>query len=122
MIRKIALIVLVFSVSTLSALACSFEFTTDGNKKTCKPSEELVVNVKLTLTHRTCVVAPAQTKFKTEGFDVVAATAWKEATPGVWTRQIKIKVKADATKKITLTATRTCEKEGGLGTYSLDIL
>lgn len=122
MIRKIALIVLVFSVATLSALACNFEFTTDGNKKSCKPGEEFVINVKLTLTHRTCTVAPAQTKFKTDGFDVLAATTWKEATPGVWTRQVKVKVKADATKKITLTATRTCEKEGGLGTYSLDIL
>lgn len=122
MIRKIALLVLVLSVATLSAMACNFEFTTEGNKKTCKPGEEFVVNVKLTLTHRTCVVAPAQTKFKTEGFDVVAATTWKEATPGIWTRQIKIKIKADAKKKITLTATRTCEKEGGLGTYSLDII
>lgn len=122
MIRKIALLVLVLSVATLSAMACNFEFTTEGNKKTCKPGEEFVVNVKLTLTHRTCVVAPAQTKFKTEGFDVVAATTWKEATPGIWTRQIKIKIKADDKKKITLTATRTCEKEGGLGTYSLDII
>lgn len=122
MIRRIALIVLVFSLTTLSALACHFEFTTDGNKKACKTSEEFIINVKLTLTHRTCTVTPAQTKFKTEGFDVVSATTWKEATPGVWTRQVKVKVKADAKKKITLTATRTCDKEGGLGTYSLDIL
>ena len=122
MFRKIALSALIFSIATLSALACNFVFTTEGNKKSCKPGEEFVINVKLTLTHRTCIVAPAQTKFKTEGFDVLAATTWKEATPGVWTRQVKVKVKADATKKITLTATRTCEKEGGLGTYSLDIL
>jgi len=122
MIRKIALIVLVFSIATLSSMACNFVFTTDTNKKSCKPGEEFVINVKLTLTHRTCVVAPAQTKFKTDGFDVVSATTWKEATPGVWTRQIKVKVKSDATKKMILTATRACDKEGGLGTYSLDIL
>lgn len=122
MIRKIALVALAFCLTTLSALACHFEFTTDANKKTCKPSEEFVINVKLTLTHRTCTVTPAQTKFKTEGFDVLAATTWKEATPGVWTRQVKVKIKADAKKKMTLTATRTCDKEGGLGTYSLDIL
>jgi hypothetical protein len=122
MIRKIALLLLVFSVATLSALACNFEFTTDGNKKSCKAGEEFVINIKLTLTHRTCTVAPAQTKFKTDGFDVIAATTWKEATPGVWTRQVKVKVKADAKKKMTLTATRTCEKEGGLGVYALDIL
>jgi hypothetical protein len=122
MLRKITLLALVFCVATLSALACHFEFTTEGNKKTCKPGEEFVINIKLTLTHRTCTVAPAQTKFKTDGFDVLAATTWKEATPGVWTRQVKVKVKADATKKMTLTATRTCDKEGGLGTYSLDIL
>lgn|SRR5665647_1694934 len=122
MIRKIALIVLIFSVATLSALACNFEFTTDAKKKSCKPGEEFVINVKLTLTHRTCTTAPSQTKFKTEGFDVLAATTWKEATPGIWTRQVKVKVKADAKKKMTMTATRTCDKEGGLGTYSLDII
>ena len=122
MIRKIALIALAFGIATLSALACNFDFTTEGNKKACKPGEEFIINIKLTLTHRTCTVAPAQTKFKTEGFDVVAATTWKEASPGVWTRQVKVKVKADAKKKMTLTATRTCDKEGGLGVYSLDIL
>lgn len=122
MIRKIALIVLAFSITTLSALACNFEFTTDNNKKSTKPGEEFVINIKLTLTHRTCTVAPSQTKFKTEGFDVVSATTWKEASTGVWTRQVKVKVKADAKKKMTLTATRTCDKEGGLGVYSLDIL
>lgn len=122
MIRKIALLALLISVTTLSAMACDFAFTTEGNKKTCKPGEEFVLSVKLTLTHRTCAVAPAQTKFKTDGFDVVSATTWKEASPGVWTRQIKVKVKADAKKKMTLTATRTCDKEGGLGTYSLDII
>ncbi len=122
MIRKIALVSLLVALSTLSVVACDFVFTTEGNKKTCKPGEEFVLSVKLTLTHRTCAVAPAQTKFKTDGFDVVSATTWKEASPGVWTRQIKVKVKADAKKKMTLTATRTCDKEGGLGTYSLDIL
>jgi hypothetical protein len=122
MVRKLALILLVFSVATLSALACHFEFTTDANKKTCKPGEEFVINIKLTLTHRTCTVTPAQTKFKTDGFDVLGATTWKEATPGVWTRQVKVKVKSDATKKMTLTATRTCDREGGLGVYSLNIL
>lgn len=122
MIRKLTLVLLAFTLTTLSALACHFEFTTEGNKKSTKIGEEFIVNVKLTLTHRTCTVTPAQTKFKTEGFDVVSATTWKEATPGVWTRQVKIKVKADAKKKITMTATRTCDKEGGLGVFSLDIL
>jgi len=122
MIRKIALFALIFCMTSLSALACHFEFTTEGNKKSCKPSEEFVLNVKLVLTHRTCAVAPAQTKFKTDGFTVVSATTWKEASPGVWTRQIKVKVNPDAKKKMTLTATRTCDKEGGLGTYNLDIL
>jgi hypothetical protein len=121
MIRKLTLALLALGFATLSAMACNFEFTTEGNKKTTKPGEEFVINIKLTLTHRTCNVAPAQTKFKTEGFDVVSATTWKEASPGVWTRSVKVKVKADAKKKITMTATRTCDKEGGLGVYSLDI-
>lgn len=122
MIRKIALFALIFCMTSLSALACHFEFTTEGTKKSCKPNEEFILNIKLVLTHRTCAVAPAQTKFKTDGFKVISATTWKEATPGIWTRQVKVKVNPDAKKKITMTATRTCDKEGGLGTYNLDIL
>jgi len=101
-------------------MACDFKFSTEGDKKSCKTGEIFVIDVKLTLTHRTCIVTPEQTKFKPEGIEVVAATKWKETSPGIWTRQIKVKVLDNKLKKISLSATRTCDKEGGYGIYSLD--
>lgn len=116
----VALLLLLINIAT--TMACDFEFTTKDNKKSCKTGEIFVLDIKLTLTHRTCTVAPADTKFKQEGIEVLGATKWKESSPGIWNRQIKLKVLPDKKKKITLTATRTCDKEGGNGTYSLDKL
>lgn len=118
--KKITLFIILLIVSTIQALACHFEFTPEGNKKTCKAGEEFVINVKLTLTHRNCAVAAAQTKFKTDGIDVVGATPWKEVNPGIWTRQVKVKVQKNDKNKVTLTATRTCDRDGGYGVFSLD--
>jgi len=118
--KKSLLITLFLFVGIVTSMACNFEFSTKEDKKTCKAGEEFVIDVKLTLTHRTCVVTPDQTKFKPEGIQVLGATKWKEVTPGVWTRQIKVKVLDDSKKKIALSATRTCEKEGGYGIYSLN--
>jgi len=107
-------------ISTVSVFACHFDFTTEGAKKACKADDEFVINVKLTLTHRNCAVAAAQTKFKTDGINVVSATPWKEVTPGIWTRQVKVKVQQGNKNKVTLTATRTCDRDGGYGVFSLD--
>lgn len=116
--KKTLLFCTLFLASILSSYACDFEFTTDGNKKTAKAGEEFVVNVKLTLTHRTCKVAAKDTKFKMDGMQVVGATDWKEIGTGVFTRQVKVKV-ADKVKKAGFTATRTCDKEGGFGAFSI---
>jgi len=118
--NKFLLVIFLFFVGVLTSMACDFEFSTKEDKKSCKTGEEFIIDVKLTLTHRTCVVTPDQTKFKPEGIQVLGATKWKESTPGVWSRQIKVKVLNDSKKKITLSATRTCDKEGGYGIYSLN--
>ena len=44
----------------------------------------------------------------------------KEEKTGVWTRKVKVKVLGDEKKKVTMTATRTCDKDGGTGTFSLE--
>lgn len=118
--RKILLFIgLVVAIATQ---ACEFDFTTKGNLKNCKAGDEIVINVKLTLTHRTCKVAAKETKFKYDGIQVLGATEWTQESPTVFTRQIKAKVLADSKKKISLSATRTCDKEGGYGVFTLDKL
>ncbi|MBP1664753.1 MAG: hypothetical protein H6Q19_1893 [Bacteroidetes bacterium] len=108
---------LFFSISVVSA--CNFEFTTKDNKTSVKPGDEFVINVKLSLIHRNCKVAAKDTKFKFEGMEIVGATDWKQESPMVFTRQIKAKANKDNSKKIMLTATRSCEKDGGYGVFTL---
>lgn len=117
--KKLALLTIALFAGFSSMLACDFEFSTDGNKKNCKAGDEFVITVKLTLTHRVCPVAPKDTKFKPDGLKVVGATEWKEVSTGVFTRQVKVQVLESKNKKVTLSATRTCDKEGGFGVFSL---
>ena len=100
--KKFILSVSVFLLSIYLAYACDFEFTTKDNKTSVKPGEEFVINVKLSLTHRSCKVAAKDTKFKFEGMDIVGATDWKQETPMIYTRQIKAKANSDNSKKIDL--------------------
>jgi len=116
--KKLAALIFLLTAS-LAVLACDFQFSVADGKKSCKAGDEIVLNVKLTLTHRTCVVAAKDTKFKLDGISIVSATDWKEVGPGVYTRQLKMKVNADKKPKIMLSATRTCDKEGGCGIFTL---
>ncbi len=102
-----------------SASACDFEFSTKDNKKSVKAGDEVIINVVLNLTHRTCKVAAKDTKFKFDGIQIISATEWKQESPLVYTRQIKVKVLVDNKKNIMLSATRTCDKEGGHGVFNL---
>jgi len=103
------------------ANACRFELTTQGGeKKSCKAGEELVINVKLTLTHRNCNHSPQETKFKFDGLQILGTTDWKEEATGVYVRQVKAKVLDDGKKKIMLSAQRTCDKDGGYAVFTLN--
>ncbi len=119
--KKLMFLTLFVWASVLSAMACHFEFTTEGGeKKSCKAGEEFVLTVKLVLTHRNCTVAASQTKFKTDGIQVLGAKDWVQVSPTTFTRQIKVKVLDDGKKKVSLLATRTCDRDGGNGLFTLD--
>lgn len=100
-------------------MACEIEFTVDGTKKAkYSVGDEIVVKVKITLIHRACPIAMKDTKFDTKGLEMIGATDWKEVSTNVWERKIKMKVVSNKSGKLTLTATRTCDKEGGFGSIS----
>jgi hypothetical protein len=105
--------------SVISLSACEIAFDIEGGKQeSYKIGDEFAINVKVNLTHRVCKIAAKDTKFKYDGLKIIGATEWKEAGPGVFTRTIKVKLTGDP-EKVKLVATRTCDKEGGLGVFSL---
>lgn len=119
--KKISLFLMMLFLYVGSISACDFVFSLKDNKKTVKAGDEIVINVVLNLTHRTCKVAAKDTKFKFDGLQILGATEWKQESALVYTRQIKAKVMGDNKKNIMLTATRTCDKEGGHGVFTLPI-
>jgi hypothetical protein len=117
--KKYLLSLLFLFIGLLPTWACHFDFSTENGKCTYKAGEELIITVKLVLTHRSCTVAAAQTKFKTEGMEVKSATPWKEISAGIWTRQVKVALIKNAAKTATLSATRSCDKDGGYGVFTI---
>lgn len=113
------LLVVLLSVGVLSANACDIKFSQKGNQKSCHAGDTVTVTVELTLIHRSCTVAPSQTKFKVDGAKVVKASEWKQTSPTTYVRTVKMVVLNDKKKNIALTATRTCDKDGGRGTFTL---
>lgn len=117
--KKLSITFLLFMLAIYSGLACQFSINAKDNPTSCKPGDEMVIQVKLTLIHRNCEVAAKETKFKYEGIQVLGATEWKQEAPNVFTRQIKVKILDDKKDQIKLTATRTCDRDGGYGVFTL---
>jgi hypothetical protein len=116
MVKRLLLLFFVIS-SFLVANACDFSFSVNGNKKSCHPGDVIEVKVVLTLTHRVCNVAASQTKFKIDGIKVLSASAWKQTSATTYERIVKMEVLNDGKKKVTLIASRSCDKEGGTGSF-----
>ncbi|GAB4283632.1 MAG: hypothetical protein Kow0068_08510 [Marinilabiliales bacterium] len=100
--------------------ACEIEFVIDGSPKAkYHKGDELVVKVKVTFTHRVCTTGIKQTKFEGKGLQILQGTDWVETSPGVWERKLKIKITDPKKGKAVLSATRTCDKEGGFGSITI---
>jgi len=120
--KKLFLLAIFILTSVTAVNACDFNFTVVGGQKSCKVGDVIEVQVELTLVHRSCSVAASATKFKTEGVKVISASDWKQVSPTKFVRTVKMKVIATDKKKITFIATRTCDKEGGTGVFTLPIV
>lgn len=120
--KKLFLMTVIILTTVVAVHACDFNFTVVGGQKNCKAGDVIEVQVELTLVHRSCSVAASATKFKTEGVKVLSASEWKQVSPTKFVRTVKMQVLPTAKNKITLIATRTCDKEGGYGTFSLPLI
>jgi len=120
---KIIIILLAISFISLffqtkTAKACDIQFEiVDGEKTTYAVGDVVVVKVTITFIHRVCSSGIKSTEFDATGMDIVAATDWTESTTNIWTRKIKLKVTEAG--KLELSASRSCDKEGGFGSILL---
>ncbi|HSQ41130.1 MAG TPA: hypothetical protein VLM37_02490 [Fibrobacteraceae bacterium] len=118
--HKIFFFFLLFAFAVNSAHACEFKFSVLGlQKEIYRAGDTLTIHIEYQLIHRACKLAPKETKFKFDGIQIIGATEWKEVGAGVFSRDVKAKVSDDQKDKITLAATRTCNKKGGYGVFTL---
>ena len=112
-----------FSLLTIpKSNACDIEFKIiKGKKQSYNVGDTIIVEVKVALTHRACPVKLNATKFKLNGLKVIKATQWKQLSTNNWERKLMMVVTKPKGKKISLSAIRECNKDGGFGTLKLDL-
>jgi hypothetical protein len=104
------------------AVACEIEIDViKGEKASYQTGDQFMVMVKVVLTHRACPEAINKTKFKLQGLKVMKSTPWKEITKMEYHRKLIVKVVDDSAEKLVLNAIRTCDKDGGFGSLTLDV-
>lgn len=104
------------------ASACEITFAVDGVKKAkYEIGDVVVIKVTIELTHNNCNVTLKDTKIQGSGIEILGATEWKNPSGSKWERKVKIKLTSNKEGKATLTAKRTCEKDGGWGTFTLNV-
>jgi hypothetical protein len=117
---KSLLIAMLLYLITGIVSACEISFAVEGKEKAkYEIGEIVIIKVTIELTHNNCPVALKDTKIQGSGIEIVGATEWKNPTDSKWERKVKVKIISTKEGKATITAKRTCEKDGGWGTFTL---
>lgn len=104
----------------LAAFACEIRFNDEAaDKDKYTPGQVVIFKVRMDLTHNNCPVEPKDTKLQGIGVKILGATDWKSPEPNVWERRIKAQIISTKDGKVTLTAKRSCEKDGAWATFSM---
>ena len=120
-ILPILLAIFFTSFSHMETKACEIDFEIiKGKKDTYQVGDEIMVKVKVKLTHRSCPEALKKTKFKMNGMKVIKSTGWKQITTMEHERKLIIVITGTDSNKVTINAIRECEKDGGFGTLKLE--
>jgi hypothetical protein len=99
-----------------AASACDIDFKVVENQKAVyKPGDIVVIKVVVTITHRRCRESLKSTKFHPSGLEIVSSSSWETGARNKHYKTITVKVKKTKKGKSTLSAERTCHKEGGFG-------
>ena len=118
-------VILIF-LASYQLIACDIRLSVhedDAKKKTYKAGDEATIDVLVQFNHRVCPIEIKKTKFTYENLKILGATEWKETKPGLYTRQIKVKIEKISDEKgglAKISAVRTCDKEGGYAVFSFN--
>lgn len=114
------LFVLFLLAQPIGSQACELKFNISGEKKEVyKVGSEVIVEVEIVYTHRTCEIQLSDTKFTYEGMKILGATAWKDKAPNTFSRQIKLMLLDDSLTEAKLNIVRKCSKEGAIGSFKI---
>jgi len=118
--RAILLFAILAGFSIFEAKACEIEFEVQGEKKEAYTvGDEIIIKVTVILTHRVCPEGIKKTSFESDGLKVVGAKEWEQINDRKFERLLKVKVTGTENGKVTISATRTCDKDGGFGSITL---
>lgn len=111
--KKLVLLIFTSLAIHTMAVACDINIAVDKSlkKELYKTGDELVVVVTVQQSHRRCTLAMDKTTYEPTGLKIMAATDWKELTPGFWERKMKLKVTGTADGKLSFGVSRSCTKE-----------
>ena len=111
---------LIFLANIKPVFACDIKISVGGKQQEFyQPGDKIIFKVIVKLTHRVCKVAMEKTQFKTEGLKISKATKWKQLRPNIWGRKLVAVVTGSKDGKLSLSAIRKCDKEGGFGSMTL---
>ncbi len=114
--------IFVFSGIT-RAEACEIELAiVDNSKSQYSTGDEIIIKVEVKLTHRVCSEGIENTKFSSEGLKILGATKWTETIPGTFERKLKVVVTSNVSGAATLKASRSCDKDGGIGVIRISLI
>lgn len=114
-------VAVLFALVASSAPACEIKFGVDDNSQGPYPAGSTVIfRLRVDLTHNNCPVDMKETKIQGMGLNILGATPWQNTSPNVWERRIKVAIAgAPADGKVTLSAKRSCDKDGGWGAITV---
>lgn len=114
-------VALLLALVTSSGFACEIKFGVDDRSQGPYPTGTTVIfRLRVDLTHNNCPVDLKETKIQGIGLTILGATPWQNPAPNLWERRIKVAIaSAPADGKVTLSAKRSCDKDGGWGAITV---
>jgi hypothetical protein len=101
--------------------ACEIKFgVDDASQGPYAAGTTVIFRLRVDLTHNNCPVEMKETKIQGIGLNILGATPWQSPSPNVWERRIKVTIAPNPGGQATLTAKRSCDKDGGWGTFSIE--
>ncbi len=122
--RGVCGLVVLLAVSLLPSglvSACEIKFgVDDASPGPYAAGTTVIFRLRVDLTHNNCPVEMKETKIQGIGLNILGATPWQSPSPNVWERRIKVAIAPNPSGQATLTAKRSCDKDGGWGTFSIE--